>query len=388
MDHDNLAMRLIHTLLTSAFGSDEFQGYTAEYAWCENQMAHATMGFVLAMLIYWGLPWWTFGRLGRWLSRHPWVRLALPYAIVFKTLPDAALTWWYSSVFGIDWFEFYADKITDISFWYFGMLLGQTLCLIIELTIDKTARTSRRIFGLVWAAALLVGWAALLVQFNNIWIAQKKTFDRSNLPPGWVRVGQYDTNRAFAKDQEGVRKEMEKNTKEYLKCVSNPPAKARHCVVRGGWPVNRSNLAVALGTEYASRSRAIYYHTASKLVEEPKELHRWKDFTGEKEPSTDHPMFPRCVVIDDLAAVFPRPALPDSRPRRDPQHPYSAEDSVQDVFDWFLENRDRISTVWVLTCNPSEAKEWLRYIRIYVGDDDRVIDIDLGNPFAKRALFP
>ena len=49
--------------LSQAFGSDELTAYTAEYTWNSNQMAHAMMGFALAVV-------WLRLAISRWERYH------------------------------------------------------------------------------------------------------------------------------------------------------------------------------------------------------------------------------------------------------------------------------------------------------------------------------
>ena len=66
---------------------------------------------------------------------------------------------------------------------------------------------------------------------------------------------------------------------------------------------------------------------------------------------------------------------------------YDPKVEIQKVFNWLEKNAARTSTIWVLTCNESEALEWLGYIQEYAGGEERVIEINLGAPYTVRARF-
>jgi hypothetical protein len=113
--------RLFNAFLSSAFGSDELQSYSAEYTWLANQMAHAMMGFFLAALLSWLLR----SRNG---DKSPHIAVGLlPFLIpLLKVLPDALVVAKQSTL-PVSWAEFFADKATDLSFWYIGMFAGLLL---------------------------------------------------------------------------------------------------------------------------------------------------------------------------------------------------------------------------------------------------------------------
>ncbi|WP_162670371.1 ATP-binding protein [Gemmata massiliana] len=223
------------------------------------------------------------------------------------------------------------------------------------------------------------------------WTDQKGYFDRSGLPSGWVRVSEYDTSRACP--DLGIRKTMEQQTKTYLTTLGGESP--RHCVIRGGSATDRTDLAAALGVEFASRRKAVYYFTANKLLERADELDRWKRFAIHDTKggvSESDSRFPKCVIIDDLPEKFPAPGDPD---KQNPDqlvkksNPYDPSANSQRLFRWFWAHRNQTSTIWVLSCNPEEAEVWLSTIRQYASwektatateaeQTERVLDINLG----------
>jgi hypothetical protein len=164
--------------------------------------------------------------------------------------------------------------------------------------------------------------------------------------------------------------------------------------------------------------QAVYYFTANKLLEGPDDLTRWerlaKDAGLGDNLNESHPYFPRCVVIDDLPKDYglgrnplrrPQPKLLPTPAINEAGAPttYDVTVNAQKVFNWLIDNRDRVSTIWVLSCEASSAKAWRNFIRDCVcgekreqdenrGEEDageraeRVLDIDLGDPPHGRAV--
>jgi hypothetical protein len=258
------------------------------------------------------------------------------------------------------------------------------------------------------------------IKHYDYWSDQKAIFDRSGLPAGWVRLCQYNADKMLSdSDDEQTRKEMVDRTNQYRQYVERPPEKAVHCVIRGGWAVNRTDLAVALGTEFAARRRPVYYFTAVKLLEGQSKLERWKELAKLNGMGSDltatHHYFPKCHIIDDvpnlkffeqLQDINEAKQLPRVPTKVDAANAYDPRATMQNILYEFYANRDRISTIWVLTCEQSAAERWLKLIRDHAcwekqkdndgketdwfGDEptraERVIDIDLGAPRVRRAI--
>ncbi|QJW98177.1 hypothetical protein [Frigoriglobus tundricola] len=475
MTNDNLVFRVFTSLRNSCFGSDEFQAYTATYSWLSNQMAHTTMGFFLAIAIGRsgaagnkapevpgaasppaGWRKW-FRPVHRLWTQHPWLRYSLPFLIPACKLPfDYIFTTLSSKNFPIDWLDFWHDKFTDLTFWYLGMLFAQVLFVravhpnpiepirvgaptadthncstglgAVRILVRRGCEFLTRFVSCLWAIVAFLPerlfphrrWLSVFALITAIglgvrhyewWTEQKGTFDRSDLPSGWVRLSHFRTDRVFSPeglsedeqaDQNKARTRMQEQTLLFFNhTASGGPVV--HCVIRGSWPVNRSALATALGAEFAVRRKAVYYFTANKLMEGPDELSRWKRFARDPhDPLAYCPFTPRAVVIDDLPKTFPAPAPDQPIPvKNEEDDPYNEKINSQRIFNWFFDNRDRVSTIWVLSCEEPKAIRWLEIIQNYAcfnerdkanpqGTDktrsERVIDIDLGPAIQSRPI--
>lgn len=383
MPNESLVSRVLYSLRDSCFGSDELQAYTATYSWLANQMSHVAMGFFLAIAItHITLPAWRcFNWMKKLSGKFSWLKFWVPYLIPTVKLPlDWLVIKAKSGAFEVPWEDFWDDKVTDLGFWFLGMLLAHVFI----------TAAYRRVLIVLFVVLVGIG-----VWNYSRWTEQKGAFDRSGLPSGWIRVCEYNTVRACP--DEKTRTTMEGQVRTYTNAIRSGQTPVVHCVIRGGGPTNRSDLAAAFGTEFATRRKPIYYFTANRLLERADELDRWQRFT---KPGSDgkycqnDPVFPRCVIIDDLPADYPPPNANHAVPVAI-DNPYDTSANSQRTFNWFAEHRDKVSTIWVLCCDPAYADSWLNTIRNYAcwngkekkeeaqygtkeEREQRVIDIDLG----------
>ena len=387
-----------------------------------------------------------------------------------KLILDALVIWQRSFAFPLNWPDFWHDKLTDLNFWFLGMLLAQVGIVMwvnrqpakadAQPAADPTAAAAapktgcwlernifwllgQAVYGLIWLLVLAgsgvvrligylprprgwvdrnvlrpvgsglrgIGWLLAVVgsagfQFFFIllpgwcwpcrrlicvaclivavyfgfqhflyWTDQKATFDRSGIPSGWVRLCEYDVNKMLPDPADATtRQDIVKSTNEFSRLIEEPPGKAVHCVIRGGWSVNRTDLAVALGTEFAARRRPVYYFTTIKLLEGESKLDRWKELAKLDGKGTNltaqHPYFPKCHIIDDV----PNPAFFEQRQGLTEKLPlvptkvvtadtYDPRATMQNILHDFYDNRDTISTIWVLSCEESAAQRWPELLR-------------------------
>jgi hypothetical protein len=356
---------LFNAFLSSTFGSDELQSYSAEYTWLANQMAHAMMGFFLAAF----LSWLASRRAGA-ATPNMWVAV-LPFAIpLLKVGPDALVVWKHST-FPVSWAEFFADKATDLSFWYIGMFGGLYL-------FFRRNRTRR---GWIVGGAILVVWLGLAVWLVTAWTAQKRTFDESDLPPGWVRVSQYQIGQ-LGDDQ--TRPAQVDKVNQYLEFVrGGGDGKVRHLIIRGGRAEDRSDLVVAVGTEWAARVKPVRYTTAPRLLEHPDDMLKWAKDVGPDGTPT--------VVVDDLIALLdPTPAYKAHAAKvatrgagAVPPDPPSAElrpeearrlTVLRNLESFRQEAGYKVSTVWAVGGTPKGVRELVEELRLLLEGPDQVVE--------------
>jgi hypothetical protein len=304
-----------------AFGSDDLTPYTAQYTWNSNQMAHAMMGFCLAVC-------WLFVVLaihpGRGHPKPPpggvvsWVRrrlvglptdfyvvllfAAIPAKEVADLLLDAAGH--AGSPVKANTASLVFDSVTDISFWWTGMFLAAA----IMAWFTREEKRLRRVVPVVGLAACLAFW---LGYAGTVWQNQKQAFDASGMPFNYTRLAVLSGRDeiAFGPTSEVGWEQLEADFRQQV--VAAEPGKRppqRHYVIYGGTPELRSKLAVSMGCEYAFKLRAdakyandlagtrVRYLTAVGVLEHPAVLERAQVDLLE------------CVIIDDLDVATKLPS--------------------------------------------------------------------------------
>ena len=291
-----------------AFGSDELSPYTAKYAWLENQMSHAMMGFFLM-----GFFWALFVRnpmpagpplIGMESAEdgHPrppqrtWF-LALPFLFVLvkdfvlDNVKDASATW--GSPVQPYWPSVLFDAITDDVFWCLGFSL-------VLFGIGFFSAGS----GLRWWRWLIASGVLLLfgLLFGSYWVPQKDSFDRSGLPLNYTRLAYLAKELDFPDDARAKQHRALREIQNHA--LAGQPA---HVIVLGGTPQKRNALAVSLGCEYVFRlgsssprgwtgPTTVVYTTAARLLEDPRPVEALD--AGQL----------RCLVIADLdTSLVPPP---------------------------------------------------------------------------------
>jgi len=303
-----------------AFGSDELSPYTAEYAWNSNQMAHAMMGFALAVV--WLLLVVTLGERSGADSSNEWLKR--PVQTLRKSMPDIPRDVYVVVLFALipikevldilldrsrfaaspvrpNYWALYFDSLTDISFWWTGMFLA---AFIIGLFVAGWARALIPLVGLGLCIAFWYFYAA------PRWQNQKRTFDQSRMPFNYMRLAQLAANKpanAFFDPKSAVTWEDLGKFREEV--ANSERAPQRHYVIVGGTPADRTNLAVSIGSEFAFKLRPgdkareameltrVYYTSAPAILERPAE------FDGVLNPDVVE-----CVVINHLDTVVALPS--------------------------------------------------------------------------------
>jgi len=354
MDSPSESPNALYWFWSEAFGSDELTAYTAEYTWNSNQMAHAMMGFALAVV-------WLRLAISRWmrhqarLKENPesdpanasgWIRrnflkawhsIDVSTLFLFAIIPLKELTdilfdrssFAKSPVVPNRW-PLYFDSITDISFWWSGkflaaIIVGGWWTLMTQSTASKNStenggngatgeaisisrcekiiRTIIPIFGLIACVVFWYWYAA------PQWLNQKRTFDQSGMPFNYTRLaklaGQKKDDSFFTEVSPCKWAQLDSFRKE-VSGDERPPQ--RHYVIIGGTPQDRSRLAVSMGCEYAFKLRPDLQTrtpadlTFVKYVSAPAALERPESLTDAMLKSVIE-----CVVIDELDSVIHLP---------------------------------------------------------------------------------
>lgn len=454
--------------LSQAFGSDELTAYTAEYTWESNQMAHAMMGFALAVvwlrlaISRWERHRWRLenprgdGRALGWCGRRwqavkcrlrevpvlgpalarAWHSLDFSTAVLFALIPlkevaDILLdnaTFAGSPVQPNRW-PLYFDSITDISFWWTGMFLAAAV--VGGFGSARLNGWRRFLLGLGGLIACVLFW---YLYAAPVWGDQKRTFDQSGLPFNYIRMaglpGDRTPDAVVLDPASPVQWKDLEAFREAVAASGRPPA--RHYVVVGGTPAQRSKLAVSMGCEYAFKlrpgdpARTPAERTRVKYVSAPAALERPEVFTDALERKAIE-----CVVIDDLDSVMElapisrggsakavdRMKLPNPLPKkladtlRLPENYPQLNAAQRQEFqpsDFFGGDKDvgsaarrakfevlghsvqeiGISTIWVLTGDrtlpawPTNRERWLNEIAGLVANGDRksLLEIRLADP--------
>ena len=312
--------------VSMAFGSDELTPYTAQYSWNSNQMAHAMMGFFLA--IFWlffvishrpgtdGEPKAPTGwraRLLGWFQRRPmWLYVvALFGSIPLKEAADVLLdaSNYSGSPVSANMPRLLFDSVTDISFWWTGMFLA-------ALMIGWFQQNERALRGGVPTVGLILCVLFWWKFAGPIWQNQKQTFDNSGMPFNYVRLAVQSGRDMipFQDDRKAAWGQIEAFRTGIVNAEGGKPPQT-HFVIFGGTPEDRSRLAVGMGCEYAFKLRGsakfpndtesirALYVSAAALLERPQTLERARLDRLE------------CVVIDDLDVTTRRPSMVDPKTR-------------------------------------------------------------------------
>ncbi|HJZ89436.1 MAG TPA: hypothetical protein VKE40_01095, partial [Gemmataceae bacterium] len=359
----------LSTFFRNSFGSDMLTAYSAEYAWLSNQMAHATMGFVLAAV--WALIVIQHG-FASWMV---WLPLAVP---VLKEVTDFILDAGIRSThFWTNKRELIADGISDIFFWAFGMLLAISL------------------FGFsspAWwmlAAVLVVGVPIVYLQLFKIWLPRMRRFDYSGMPFNYTRLVKYRDPEAFLPAASIA---TIQDYQQFLRQWSDDAC--RHVVITGGAAADRSGLAVSLGCEFISHGLGVYDTSAVKVLENPRVLDDLGGMPDDYRPGV------RCLIIDDLNVHLPIPGrtakdrqeqrqkvteMKASLPEANIGEARAADqlERVLNLVDRFEALRGRYQhacTIWVLTGDPTGRRvaEWKAFIeQLLTGQDAKHVLVEI-----------
>jgi hypothetical protein len=331
--------KLLDTLWRNAFGSDELEHYTAEYTWMANQMSHAMMGFFLAVFVVlvsrfvWALktgskpiamsklappggpmepaPAPTAGPAtapgGLWRTD---LAVGIMFAlIILKEAVDItsdAIRYSGTKV-STNFGNIYLDSFTDTMFWWSGMFLA-----LLGLNWLVFAKEERRKWRNLITIAGPVFCLALGLGTGQVWVNQKRTFDRSGMPGDYERLNRLLREQADEPDQNPnlrpIRFRADKADQQYawLKefqagAGAEGKVTAQHYLLKGGRPQDRSRLAVSMGCEYAFKLRfrdwraegtdltRVYFVSAVKALEDP------SVFVNETAANKLE-----CVIINDL----------------------------------------------------------------------------------------
>jgi hypothetical protein len=252
----------------------------------------------------------------------------------------------------------------------------------------RPARTRR---GWAIGGAILVAWVGLSVWLLLSWTKQKRAFDESDLPPGWIRVSQYQTG-PLGDDQ--TRPAQVDKVTRYVDFVRGEDGeKVRHLIVRGGRAEDRSDLVVALGTEWAARVKPVRYVTAPRLLEHPDDIQDW---AKEKQAAA------AAVVVDDLIDLVPGEPTPERSPgyraevarlatkgpRPTPRAPLPAGlkpgevrplSTLRNLEAFRREAGYKVSTVWAVGGSPARVAQLVQELRLILeGPDQEIEEVVLG----------
>lgn len=369
-------------LVTMAFGSDDLTPYSAQYTWNSNQMAHAMMGFCLAVcwltfVISWhpgrfrkaertAAPLSLLGRVRRWFRELPMDAyvVALFATIPAKEVVDIVLDrgLFARSPVQPNQSSLLFDSVTDTSFWWSGMFLAAAVLAL----FTKEERGLRVAIPVTGLASCVLFWVYVA---GGVWQNQKQTFDVSGMPFNYTRLavlpGRNEVH--FAETSPTKWPELEAFRAQVVAAPRSARPPQAHYVIFGGTPVQRSKLAVAMGCEFAFKLRdnrryvdnaqalRVMYLTAVGALERPETL---LDVDADRL---------ECVIIDDLdvstklpsnvsdenlfrfyrdaaEAPTPRPTVPDATGTtgRSPNLPRSKPTVTIPKLDFDKLNRSRM----------------------------------------------
>ncbi|HKB01340.1 MAG TPA: hypothetical protein VKD90_03930 [Gemmataceae bacterium] len=367
------------TLFRNSFGSDTLTAYSAEYAWLSNQMAHATMGFVLAAV--WilivdrhGLAAWTV-----------WLPLAVP---VLKEVTDFILDAGLRAThFWTNKRELLADAATDIFFWSFGMLLA----------ISLFGFESSSWWMLV--GVLVVGTIGVYLLLFRAWLPQKRRFDYSGMPFNYTRLVKYPDPTAFLP---AASISSLQDYQQFLRTFRDDAC--RHVVITGGAAADRSALAVSLGCEFISHGLGVYHTSAVRLLDNPAVLDDLGGMPADYRPGV------RCLIIDDLNVHLPIPGRTPPERERQRRQLDSARESmsgadlgearasaeqlervltVMEQFDRLRDQYPHACTIWVLAGDPTGRRvaEWKAFIdKVVTGREGNHVLVEIAAKARPAAL--
>lgn len=344
---------LFGKFVNQAFGSDELWPYTAKYAWLSNQMAHTMMGFALAVVV---LLLVVSPRLSQPSpSTDAWLKMSA--RSIWDSLPTIPRDAYVIALFGLiplkeivdmlmdrlscssspirpNLWPLIFDSITDISFWWTGMFLA---ALIIGLFVEGWARAIIPLVGLGVCVPFWCFYAAPL------WLNQKETFDRSGMPFAYTRLSRLAESesknevlrkRPYFHDCSEIKWAELKTFRDQIIESDRPPQ--HHFLIIGGLPRDRTNLAVALGSEFAFKLgrevknaenadlTRVYYASAPAILEHPAEL-----------KGVVNPAVVECVIVNHLDSAM---VLPTKVSRKAVNEAITNDDTRERIVE-MLENR-------------------------------------------------
>ncbi len=366
-----------------SLGSDEFQPYSAVYSWGTNQMAHAMMGFFLATVwFYWALK---SERIRH--TMHPALLRMIPFLVpLVKVLPDYLYIKFVanlSDIFPFDYWEFFSDKGTDLTFWWLGMLLALSLFALPR--VKPANRVVLRV-GVVIILAIAFSWGYIL--FNH-WSKMKGVLDESYLPAKYRRLCNFPPKIKMSKVDN-------KKILEYYDYIQNKNSitPVRHLILKGGDPTMRTDLAVTLGVEYTVRGSKVFYTTTAKLLEDPlgtfcrKGINTIKcliidDVNGLVEPNNGLavPSIFEDLDAEGITRQLREFALKQMAPNLTEPSKHAIKKTLfKEALEKLLgqAHRDRIGTIWVAFGDQGkdDFEKWHRQIKDWFPKDS-VITIDL-----------
>lgn len=231
------------------FGSDATFDYSAKYSWGANQLCHLLMGGVLgsgalsvAFALLLGMmsseaaAYWA-ASIGGW-SALLW--LVFP---PLKEAIDLLLDWAAEpGLFPVPWRDLCWDAAADVLFWSIGIGLGWAL---------------NHQNQMVFLCSLGVG-GIISILLTRRFMQEKGALDDSDLPR-YLRLFRFTSS--------GTGQSFDAAAACRLSEFLDRSVRARHLVISGRLSIGKTDLAIAVASEFTARREQAGYSSAPKIEE-------------------------------------------------------------------------------------------------------------------------
>lgn len=343
---------IIAQLKRDLIGKDSHRGVTLTYAWLANQFGHFALGFIPTFILYIVLS-----HFAQWQHEEFWAALIISCTwllfeiynflgpLLFKRISKAGHIYMGGKsryVFQPSWRFIAFDTSTDVLFFAFGSFACASV-------INPV---------LYWNIMVMIIVFVLLLYPIAFWFTNKMYLMNASFPKQF-RLSQWDFEISDA------------NRSSVLELIDDHEGK--HVMIFGSVQHGKSELAVGLATQLATKKVRCSYHTGTKL---------YSRFYLPTEPGHEQLLWDwyssDCLIVDDINSGNPV--------RIDNVTP-------EELYDYILGNdqgqrnipllRDK-HVIWVMgEVHPEvrslEFENWQSMLKQIGVDDSRIIVIDLGD---------
>lgn len=350
--------KTLKDFLKNIWGSDTTTPYTAEYTWLANQVAHATLGFLL------GCIWILIGR--NFFTINGWQYLILSVSLIKEIIDFLMDLLNRVNSFKLNKREIILDCLTDFLFATFGALLSFSFFL------------NNQVKWLNIILVLAIGLPLILFATFKIWLPRMRMFDFSQMPFNNCRLIKYENVSSIFEQADIDKINKLQNDIAFIKQNNSS---FPDIILSGNNAITKSKLAISIGCEFISYWKGAYCISMAKLLEKQEIF-----FDIIQHNQSPKKFFIKAFILDDINVNLPIPTFIVNSENKiiiTPLNEISSQEekASNSFFEKFIETHNlhpEICFIWVLSGQSKERfKLWIEFIKHFSESD--FIEINIKN---------